>query len=33
MTSKALANFEYSPTYGQKTVDLIKIDFLTVFWP
>jgi hypothetical protein len=33
MTSKGLANFEYSPSYGQKTVDLIKITILTVFWP
>jgi hypothetical protein len=33
MTSKVLVIVEYSPSYGQKTVGLIKIAVLTVFWP
>jgi hypothetical protein len=31
MILKALDNVEYSPSYGQKTDDLIKIAILTVF--
>jgi hypothetical protein len=32
MISNILAYVEYSPSSGQKTVDLIKIMFLAVFW-
>jgi len=32
MTSKNLANVDYSVRYSQKTVILIKLCFWTVFW-